>query len=421
MSVLKKNFTFVDLFAGIGGFRIAMEQFSPESICLYASEIDKAAIETYTKNFRHNPNKDIEIKDIKEIDPIKQNLRSPDVVCGGFPCQTFSKSGKQAGLKDERGVLFREITRIINSYKTNDKPKILILENVQNLVSHNEQKTWKTIREELSESGYNVIKKPLILSPKDVGVPQTRKRAIILAVIQDICNEEIIIKKENITKENRNSIKDILIKKLSKDDMEKTKIDEDKIFILNCWNELIKELLLKNEKLGFPIWIEEFGQTYDLSNMPIWKQKIVNKNRNFYLKNKTLIDNWMKKWHIRENKIFTKTLRKFEWQAGSEFNDIFEGLIQFRPSGIRVKRLSEAPTLVAINHRLIYGPEKRYITVREAARLQSFPDTYKFYGTENKTLKQLGNAVNVEVIKTAFKAFIEFIDLKTGDKHDKRN
>ncbi|KJV90954.1 C-5 cytosine-specific DNA methylase family protein [Rickettsia bellii str. RML Mogi] len=74
----------------------------------------------------------------------------------------------------------------------------------------------------------------MILSPKDVGVPQTRKRAIILAVRQDIFNEEIIIKKEDITKENRNSIKDILIKKLSKDDMEKTKIDEDKIFILNC-------------------------------------------------------------------------------------------------------------------------------------------------------------------------------------------
>ena len=123
MGILKKNFTFVDLFAGIGGFRIAMQNYSNNSVCLYASEIDGPAALTYELNFHQKP-----LGDIRLINPIDQGLKSPDVVCGGFPCQTFSKGGNQAGFKDSRGTLFREIIRLIEVYHFKERPKIIILE-----------------------------------------------------------------------------------------------------------------------------------------------------------------------------------------------------------------------------------------------------------------------------------------------------
>lgn len=407
MGILKENFTYIDLFAGIGGFRLAMNNFSPKSICLFASEINKEAAKTYELNYNHKP-----LGDIRKINLLELGFQvSPDVVCGGFPCQTFSKGGQQAGFKDSRGTLFREIIRLIETYEVSKRPKILILENVQNLINHDEGNTRKTIRHEISNCGYNVIKKPLVVSPKDVGVPQLRNRAIILAVRNDIYDGEI-----NLTFDKKNTrsltIKSVIQKNLTDKEKEECKLSNEQLYILDCWNEFISFIDTEDRVIGFPIWSDEFGRDYDISIYPDWKQKIINKNRKLYSKYRKEIDNWLKKRKVREQ--FTPTNRKFEWQAGKDISSIYEGIIQFRPSGIRVKRLTESPALVAMNHRPIYGPQKRYISFTEALRLQSFPDDFKFDECYGQLFKQLGNAVNVKVIESMFRLFIDFLDKKTG-------
>ena len=156
--VINKNFTYIDLFAGIGGFHCAMDVVSDgKAKCIYASEIDAAARKVYEDNFGIKP-----LGDIRQIDPSK--YPSPDVVCGGFPCQTFSKAGKQNGFKDPRGTLFREIIRIIEYYKPEDRPKILLLENVRNLIGHDGGETWKTIKHEIELVGYNIVDEPLVIT-----------------------------------------------------------------------------------------------------------------------------------------------------------------------------------------------------------------------------------------------------------------
>jgi DNA (cytosine-5)-methyltransferase 1 len=136
-------FKFIDLFAGIGGFHIAMEKLGGE--CVFASEIDAAAIKTYYDNFQIDSNHDITKTNADDIP-------SFDVLCAGFPCQAFSKAGHQKGFSDTRGTLFFDIERILkfhlNKYK---KPKMIVLENVRNLVSHDDGNTWLTIK--------NILKK----------------------------------------------------------------------------------------------------------------------------------------------------------------------------------------------------------------------------------------------------------------------
>lgn len=407
MSVLNKNFTFIDLFAGIGGFRIAMNNYSKHSICLYASEINKQAARTYELNFSQKP-----LGDIREIDPIKMGYKAPDVICGGFPCQTFSKGGSQAGFKDSRGTLFREIIRIINSYEDNKKPKILILENVQNLISHDSGNTWRTIKHEISLSGYNVIDKPIVVAPKDVDVPQLRNRAIILAVRNDIYDGPIDLGFER-KKQSGILLNEIIDNNISSEELKKYSLSDEQIKLLKCWDDFISIIPRDKRVIGFPIWTDEFGKTYSLKHLPDWKQSIINKNRSLYNDYKEEIDKWFEKWKVRES--ITSTNRKFEWQAGKDMNSVFDGIIQFRTSGIRVKRLTESPALVAMDHRPIYGPEKRYLTPTEGLKLQSFPISYKFDENDKEIFKQLGNAVNVKVIETMFRLFVSYIDRMRGD------
>ena len=166
----RKEFKFIDLFAGIGGFHQAMEQLGGK--CVFASEIDKYAIETYNKNYGINA--DCNIREVNEKDIPKH-----EVLCAGFPCQAFSKAGKQLGFKDEtKGTLFFEIERILKYHKT----KYIILENVRNLVSHDSGNTWKTIYKHLKDIGYRLTPKPIILSPHQLGVPQLRERVVILGI-----------------------------------------------------------------------------------------------------------------------------------------------------------------------------------------------------------------------------------------------
>lgn len=395
--ILKKNFTYIDLFAGIGGFHCAMDSISGgKARCIFASEIDAHARKVYADNFNIEP-----LGDIRLIDPLLYEI--PDVVCGGFPCQTFSKAGSQKGLKDSRGTLFREIVRIITSYPKQERPRILLLENVRNLVSHDSGETWRIIRHEIEQAGYNIPSIPIILAPKDIGVPQLRDRAIIMAVRNDLFSKQLELsierKKHNVT--TINSI-------FSDDLFGAERLTEEQIYLLTAWDEFINGIDTK--VVGFPIWSDEFGKSYSLTKLPGWKRLIIEKNRKLYLRNKLFIDKWFKKYEIRKR--FKPTMRKFEWQAGLRMKSVFDGIIQFRTSGIRVKLPTESPSLVAMVHLPIIGNLKRTISVREAARLQSFPDNFIFNESSKLAFKQLGNAVNVKVIEYCFHRFLKYIDNK---------
>jgi len=403
--VLNDDFKFIDLFAGIGGFHCAMDRYSKgKAKCIMASEINPDAKATYEKYFKMNA-----LGDITKIskDEIPGTF---DVVCGGFPCQTFSKAGMQQGFGDPRGTLFREIIRLSENEDLSKQPKVMILENVRNLITHDNGVTWNTIKKSLEDINYNVIDTPIVVGPKDFGIPQLRERAIILAVRKDIYNGEIkldISRKKN----NSSSIYDIVDEKLSDEEYEEYKITEKEEEVLDAWNAFIKGI--NKSVIGFPIWSDEFGDNRDISDLPDWKQDFINKNRKLYNENKVFIDKWLKKYKIRS---FIPTYRKFEWQVANKITDVYDGIIQFRPSGIRVKQPTESPTLVAMVHVPIIGKYKRRITINEARKLQSFPKDYDFSKeTKFNAYKQLGNAVNVEVIYQVFKRFMSFLEEKVKE------
>lgn len=165
------NYKFIDLFAGIGGFHYALESFGAE--CVFASEWDKYASQTYELNFGIKPKGDITLINENEIP-------SHEILCGGFPCQAFSISGKQRGFEDTRGTLFFDIARIVKYHK----PKILFLENVKNLTKHNDGQTLKIILNTLKNLGYNVYTK--VLNASNFGLPQNRERIYIVAFHNDL-------------------------------------------------------------------------------------------------------------------------------------------------------------------------------------------------------------------------------------------
>lgn len=166
-----KGFRFIDLFAGIGGFHLAMSSFGAE--CVFSSEWDSFAAKVYEDNFGIKPFGDITKINVSEIP-------SHDILCGGFPCQAFSISGKQKGFEDTRGTLFFDIARIVEHHK----PKILFLENVKNLAKHNKGNTLKVIENVLVDLGYKVKYK--VLNASDYGLPQNRERIFIVCFRNDL-------------------------------------------------------------------------------------------------------------------------------------------------------------------------------------------------------------------------------------------
>ena len=384
-----EKFKFIDLFAGIGGFHIAMSNLGGE--CVLASEIDKFAIETYFNNFGISSN-----NDVTKINPEK--MEQYDTLCAGFPCQPFSKAGSQLGFADEiKGTLFFEIVRMIE--KT--RPKYLILENVRNLVSHDFGNTYTVIMKYLRDLGYIVNEKPIIMSPHQLGIPQLRERVYILGVRNDLGVKEINIelpkgKKEDLSIYNSNILESDKVS-------DKYFISDNEIKVLDIWDDFFKNI--KTEKLGFPVWSEEFGLTHDLSAFPDWKRNIVLKNRKLYDDNKNFINQWLQKNNYLKD--FTPTQRKFEWQAGKSINTVWEGIIQFRPSGIRVKKPDTFQALVAMVQIPIVGKLKRRLTPREVARLQSFPDSFIINKNDMQAYKQFGNAVNVICVEYLAKRLFE--------------
>lgn len=169
------GYTFIDLFAGLGGFRLALESFGAK--CVYSSEWDKAVQEVYYKNFNVMPD-----GDITKVD--EKNIPVHDILCAGFPCQAFSISGKQRGFDDSRGTLFFDVARIVRYHK----PKIIFLENVKNFATHDNGNTLKVVVTTLEELGYNVYYK--VLNSVDYGIPQKRERIYIVCFRKDIDNKK---------------------------------------------------------------------------------------------------------------------------------------------------------------------------------------------------------------------------------------
>lgn len=377
-----KKFKFIDLFCGIGGFHLALEELGGK--CVLACDIDESCRKVYKDNFKLEPVEDITKLNESDVPP-------HDVLCAGFPCQAFSKAGARRGFEDTRGTLFFHVARIIKKHK----PKFLILENVRNLVSHDNGNTWKTIAKTLSDLGYVFQDPPIIFSPHLIGVPQFRERVVILAQRKDLPDNEGIYFSKDMLKPAKCDITTVLHRKNEGIDLSQYHLSKEEILVIEVWNDFIKGI--EGALPGFPIWADEFKGEYDHSGLPGWKRNFLRKNREFYRQNKLFIDRWLRENNNLDD--LAPSRRKFEWQAQDSGRDLWKLIIQFRPSGVRVKRPTYFPGLVAITQTSIVGPERRRLTPREVARLQSIRDSFRFPVNERDVYRQMGNCVNVNVIR----------------------
>ena len=377
-------YKFIDLFCGIGGFHQANKRINGK--CVFACDIDKNCRDIYETNYGLKPEGDITKINI-------ENIPDFDVLCGGFPCQSFSNSGNKKGLNDTRGQLFEYILNIA----VIKKPKFMFLENVKHIKKINNGIIFAHIIKRINDSGYIVNDKQIFeLSPHHFGIPQHRERIIFVCIRADIYDNTKLL---NIIAPNTPlNITNII--QTDTNITNKYKISSDEEAILTVWDTMIRAFNT-GETLSPTILCNEFYKTYtpeEFELLPLWKQDYITKNKPLYIKYKTVWD----EWYNTNNDIITKKeiYGKLEWQVGKKvLNDsIFNHFIQFRQSGIRIKTSSYFPTLVAIVQTPIYAKEKRFITPRECARLQSFPDSLIIHENDHIAYKQFGNAVNVDVV-----------------------
>lgn len=383
------KFKFIDLFCGIGGFHLALSSLGGE--CVFASDIDADCRKVYQQNFGIEPHGDITKIDEKDIP-------AHDVLCGGFPCQSFSKAGNRRGINDPRGTLFFDIVRIVKHHK----PKYLLLENVRNLAGHDGGNTWKVIHYNLEHLGYNVLPEPVIFSPHYIGIPQHRERVFIACVRKDIGELPIMPSKPS----KLQSCDALSVVDTDSQNHREYRVTKSEEGIIEIWNSFIKNI--KGGLPGFPVWAEWFDKEVsreEFAMYPAWKQSFIQKNKQLFSSNYKFLSKWLEK--ARSNSDFKGAKAKFEWQAGKVANpDLWSTLMHFRPSGLRAKAPTHFPALVAITQTSIVGPLKRRLTPQECARLQSFPETFKIHSTNRIAYRQFGNSVNVEVVKLFAKTLL---------------
>jgi DNA (cytosine-5)-methyltransferase 1 len=433
---------FVDLFAGMGGFHRALSSLGHE--CVFASELDEELRALYARNFRGAASiihGDIRIS--------KAKVPPHDLLCAGFPCQPFSKSGFQSGTRDlTRGTLFNEILVILRKHR----PKYVLLENVGNFERHNAGRTWAIVRESLVALGYSVLGTTHIasgghglISPHHLGYPHTRERFFIVATL-DVLEEDPFPTRDRL---QRTSVRSILQtqRELTKLDLVETAISPHHIGCIEHWNRFLRALPPSHQLPSFPIWGDELGATYpfeettpsmlseralmrhvtlnggprpqtkedllgllpsyartEQERFPAWKQAFIRKNRAWFRDIERHLSN---KWvgNLRE---LPPSLRKLEWNCQGEERDLWKHILQFRPSGLRAKRIVSSPALVAMTESQIpiVGPKRRYFSRVEGLRLQGFPDSHWLPVRRDRAFAALGNAVHVQVVRAIGERFL---------------
>ncbi len=426
-------FTYGDLFAGIGGFAAALNAFGGEHA--YSVEIDKAAAAVYARNWGHNPLGDV-TKDATEqsFAPAQWGgeARQIDVLAGGFPCQPFSKSGAQKGMDEIRGTLFFNIMEIIKR----QQPTIVVLENVRNLVGPRHVHEWQVIKERLHAAGYEVSETPAIFSPHQIapehgGTPQVRERVFITGtLVPEGHVRNPLVAPVAILPAARMDREWDLALDLPLDDAENipgTALSSDERRWIDHWEEwvqVVREMRAADADAageaarrlpGFPIWAHVWTSSQaerkrlmrpDGVAAPAWKANFLTKNWDLYDALRERGDaEWLAKW-LRKTRAFPESRQKLEWQAQDE-TSLWKCAISLRPSGIRAKRMTHLPALVAITQTPILGPRHRRLSPLEATRLQGLPDEFDFGPQRDAlTYKQLGNGVNTGVVWNVLKAHV---------------
>lgn len=412
-SLGKSSFTFVDLFCGIGGFHAALSALGGK--CVFACEIDENARRIYERNYCFKPAGDVKA--------CKDRIPKHDILVGGFPCQPFSKSGHQRGMSEARGTLFWDIMDIIRA----NKPIIVLLENVRNISGPRHVEEWEEIVYSFQMEGYRIDSKPFHVSPHQIsedfgGAPQHRDRVFIAATRypgDSILKEIRPLDLSHLMRGDAmawNMAEWLLCKRvpsLSAMQTKSEKLSEKELIWLQAWDDFVR-LCIRDLTDGprVPIWVDcwtmaESSRRKETKKSPAWRKKIWEVNWTFYAKNKQVLNKWLRKWDIMS---FPASRRKFEWQVKKDscISSVFQCLIQFRPSGIRVKHPNYTPALVAMGTQVpVLGPEKRHLSVQECAALQGLPSWFDFAGQSPIiSHKQLGNAVNVGVVYQVLKCHV---------------
>ena len=417
-----RQLRFVDLFAGLGGFHLALARLGHR--CVLASELSPELRELYKANFNFEPQ-----GDIRDIDP--RQVPDFDLLCAGFPCQPFSKAGAQAGRSCERNG---DLAEVVLEWVRAKRPSFVILENVANFERHDKGRTWRWLDQELRHAGYPLVRK-MVLSPHQFGIPQIRERLFIVASRDAQAEFEW----PELPSEDTN-IRSVLSPPQPGSRIS-AKIEE----AIEAWAEFVRLYPKSARKPYFPIWAAEFGATYPfltvppmsapraaqmkrgslgvplkglksgeleqslppyargLDSFPGWKKTFIELNRQLYHDNKTWIDRWLPRLEGLEH-----SYQKFEWNFDQGDDDLWSAVIQMRGSGIRAKSPRTAPALIASSTSQIpiIGWERRYMTAHECAKLQDMGELQHLPRTFTATTRALGNAVNAKVVEAVARQLV---------------